>query len=132
MSKISHILPFMEEEELKELAIKIINGEVSGVKLAILYPFLNHESLDEVIDLMIEKNMGKQLYQVLPFADEEKISMILEHVMDGSLTGIKEHMFYPFLKKDKLKEIFNRLVEKSKENPDEKEDEDYEEMEEED
>ena len=38
-----HMLPFLEDEDLDELVDKIISGEVKGIKLMMLYPFLNRE-----------------------------------------------------------------------------------------
>ena len=125
--KLIHILPFMETEELKALAIKIINEEVKGVKLVTVFPFLSHEDLDEVIELLIEKGKGKQLTYVLPFATENTIHKIFKGVKDGTIKGVREHAIYPFLAKEELKEMFNKLVkeadEHAKENDEEEADE---------
>jgi len=125
--KLTHILPFMETEELKTLAIKIINEEVKGVKLVTVFPFLSHEDLDEVIELLIEKGKGKQLTYILPFATKKTIQRILKGVKDGSIKGVREHALYPFLDKEELKEMFDKLVkevdEHAKENDNEEVDE---------
>ena len=113
MSKLTHILPFMESEELKELALKIVNEEVKGVKLLHLFPFLSNEDLDEVVELLIEKGQGKQLTYVLPFVSKKTLNKIYEGIQEGKITGVKEQVMYPFLGKDKLKSMFNNLVEKA-------------------
>ena len=130
MSKITHLLPFMEAEELKELAIKIINKEVNGVKLHMLYPFISHSDLDELVDLMIEKDQGKELQLTLPFLSNEKLASLLEAVRDGRVHGLSEHMFYPFLSREKIKDLFYQYVdemnqdnESDNESEDESEDE---------
>ena len=110
MSKITHLLPFMEVEELKELAIKIINKEVKGVKLHMLYPFLSRNDLNELVDLMIEKDQGKDLQLTLPFLSKEKLTALLEAVRDGRVSGLSEHMFYPFLGRDEIKDLFYQYV----------------------
>lgn len=39
--KYTHLLPFMDREELKKIAEEIINEELKGVKLHTLFPFLD-------------------------------------------------------------------------------------------
>ncbi len=124
MSKLMHILPFMENEELKELAIKIINKEVKGVKLHMLYPFLSKEDLNEMIKVMIEKNDVANLKYVLPFASKEMIDLIYEGIKNGTIKDMKEHYLYPFLGKDKLKDMFDTLVSRAADEPDEDDEED--------
>lgn len=121
--KLAHILPFMESNELKELALKIVNNEVEGVKIAIIYPFLSNEDLDEVVEALIKDNKGKELTQALPFVSEESLNKIFEAIKAGTIEGLKEQALYPFLGKDKIKEMFDILVkecqEKAKEHKEE-------------
>lgn len=123
MGKLMHILPFMEREELKELALKIINGEVEGVKIHILFPFLSSDDLDEVIDVMIEKN-HRGLKHVMPFASKAKVKAISEGIRSGKITGIKEYYLYPFLEKDELKNMFDALVKEAAESKESDHDDD--------
>jgi mannose/fructose-specific phosphotransferase system component IIA len=113
--KLVALLPFMESEEIKELALKIINGEVKGIKLVILYPFLRNEDLDEIIELCIENNRSKDVNYALPFASKETIAKIHKGVEDGTLTGINSHMLFPFLGKEQRKSIFDDLVKQATE-----------------
>lgn len=121
MSKLMHILPFMENEELKELAFKIINGEVKGVKLYMLYPFLSRADLDEIIKLMIEKGDTTNLKACLPFASKETVDLIYQGIKEGKIKDMKEHYLYPFLGKDKIKEMFDDLVRRAADEPDDEE-----------
>jgi len=123
MSKLMHILPFMHNEELKELAYKILNDEVKGVKLHMLYPFLSKSDLEEIVKIMIEKGDTANLKYVLPFVSREIVDLIYQGIQEGKITGIKEHYLYPFLSKDKIKEMFDILVRKAAEDSDEEEDE---------
>lgn len=116
MKKLIHILPFMESNEIKELAMKIINKEVKGVKILLLYPFLSGKDLDEIVDLMLEKKMGKELSTAIPFLSKESLNKIYEGVQAGEITGINETTFLPFLGKEKLKEMFDKLVKEAEEN----------------
>lgn len=125
MSKLQNLLPFMEESELKELALKIISGEVKGIKLFYLYPFLGREARGEIIDLLIEKKMGRQLKLILPFSNADQVNLIMDRIADGTLTDIKDTDLFPFLGREKMKEIFDRLVDEAMKNAD-NEDEDSE------
>ena len=129
--KLVTMLPFMESEEIKELALKVINKEVKGIKLVVLYPFLRREDLDEIVELCIEKGLSKELNWALPFVSKKTIEKIYEGIKDGSLKGIKEHMLFPFLGKEQRKTIFDDLVKQAQENAsddddDELNDEDFE------
>ncbi|MCK4552096.1 MAG: hypothetical protein KAU02_04190 [Tenericutes bacterium] len=123
MRKLMHILPFMESEELKELAIKVINKEIKGVKLIILLPFLRRDDLNEIVDKLIENKQGKELSYAIPFVSTKTIERIYQGVKSGEIEGVKPTLLYPFLDKDKLKELFNDLVQAATDNPDSEDDE---------
>jgi radical SAM superfamily enzyme len=108
------MLPFLEEEDMDELVEKILSGEVKGVKLMMLYPFLSRESLNKVVDHLIKENKGKDLNAALPFISKAKVNEIYEAVQAGTITGIKDHSLMPFLGKSKIKEMFNKLVKEAK------------------
>ena len=113
--KLVGLLPFMESNEIKELALKIINGEVKGVKLVVLFPFLRNEDLDDVIDLCIEKGLTKEINRALPFASKDRVNAIYEAVQAGKLEGINENMLFPFLGKEHRKSLFDSLIKKAHE-----------------
>lgn len=116
--KLVHILPFMEDEDIKDLAIKVINKEVTGVKLVMLFPFLKQSDLEEIVEELIAVNDGKNLSRALPFVKTEMVNRIYEGVKDGSITGVKETYLYPFLGKNQLKSMFDELVKEAMENKD--------------
>ncbi len=117
MSKLMKILPFLGDDDIKELAMKIINKEVTGIKLVMLFPFLNDSDLDELVDLMIEKNLGKQLTYVLPFASKKTIEKITNGIKNGTVKGVHEAALYPFMGEKELKVMFEDLVKEAIENP---------------
>ena len=123
MRKLLHILPFMESAELKELALKIINDEVKGVKLRMVFPFLSREDLNEIIDLLIEKKKTRQLNFAVPFMSKAKINQIYQGIIKGEIEGIHERVLYPFLGREELKKMFDHLVKHAEENPDDEDDE---------
>lgn len=118
MKKLVRILPFMDNEEIKELAYQVINEEVKGVKLILLFPFLTNTDLDEVVDLLIEKKDGKKLQHAVPFASRETVDKIYKAVQAGEIKGLKETFLFPFLGKDQLKSMFKVFVEQASEDAD--------------
>ena len=125
--KYTHMLPFLEDEDIDELVEKILSGEVKGVNLMVLYPFLSRESLNKLVDRLIKDKKGKELRGAIPFISKEKVNAIYDAIVSGELTGIKESSLMPFLGKSKIKEMFNKLVEEAKDFDDEVEDEEDEE-----
>ena len=116
MKKLVRILPFMENEEIKELAYQVINGEVKGVNLVLLFPFLTNTDLDEIVDLLIKKKDGKKLQHAVPFASRETVDKIYAAVKSGDIKGLKESYLFPFLGKDQLKSMFKIFVQQATEN----------------
>ncbi len=111
--KLITLLPFMDSEDLKELADKILKKEVKGVPIVTLYPFLDSEELDEIIDKLVKEKGNKALYSALPFMSKKRLDKLYEDVKAGNLPGFKESTLLPFLGKDKIKDLFNDLVEKA-------------------
>lgn len=107
------LLPFMDREELTELAHKILNNEVTGVNIATLYPFLDEDILGEIVDKMIELGQTKKLASVLPFISSKKVNDIYQAVKEGKLEGFKEEYLLPFLDKKSIKAMFYDLVKKA-------------------
>ena len=125
------MLPFLSREDLKELAFKVINKEVKGVKLVVLFPFLDKDTLDKIANILIKNNNGKQLRYALPFCSKETFGKIYKAIENGELTGIEREMVLPFLTKDQVKEMFEELLKKAENEPIDKDEDDYEDEDEE-
>ncbi|MCK5762069.1 MAG: hypothetical protein KAH16_04130 [Candidatus Izimaplasma sp.] len=127
--KYTTMLPFMDKEELKELAYQVINKEVKGVNIIVLFPFLDCETLDEIVEKLIETNNSKALRGAVPFVQKSTINKIYEAVKSGQLKDFKEEYLLPFLGKDQIKAMFRDLIKKAsdeyveEENDDEEDDE---------
>ncbi len=113
------LLPFMEKEELKEIALQVLNGELKGVKIEALFPFLGKDDLNEIVDKLIEKKEVKVLSRALPFVGQEKVEAIYQSAIDGNLPGFEVERCMPFLGSDRIKEIFKELVKNAAEEDDE-------------
>lgn len=111
--KLMSLLPFMETKEIQELAAKIISGEVKGISLITLFPFLPKEDLVGILNQLIETKQYRQIYGMLPFLASDDLDSLYEQVKDGKLEGFKEQALLPFLGKDQLKGLFDNLVEQA-------------------
>lgn len=121
--KLMHVLPFMDSEEIKELADQIIAGEVKNVSLTMVYPFLKSEHIEELIEKMNDKSSYKQIYTALPFLSKKAVNRLYERVQNGELEGFKEEALIPFLGKSNIKDIFNKLIKEAKKQKEESVDE---------
>lgn len=122
--KYQYVLPFLDDEDLTELVNKIMAGEIKNIKMASLFPFLNDETLDLVIDFLIKEKRSKELQGALPFMSSSKINELYQAIEKGEIEGIKETSLLPFLSKSKLKEIFETLVKNAKDNDNDDDDDD--------
>lgn len=120
--KLAALLPFMDQEEIDELADKIVAGEVDNVELAMVYPFIGREKLESLVDRMIDNKTFRHVYSALPFLSKERVGELYERVQQEKIEGFQEAALLPFLGKDKIKDIFNRMMEDSAKSEEQKDD----------
>ena len=113
--KYTRLLPFMDKQELNEIASQVINGELKGVKLETLFPFLGRDNLDALVDQMIETKNTKSLERAIPFLSREKVAHIYELAENGDIENFNTESCIPFLGSEKIKEIFQNLIRKAAE-----------------
>ncbi|MDD3127269.1 MAG: hypothetical protein WC479_06750 [Candidatus Izemoplasmatales bacterium] len=110
--KYTNLLPFMDSDELKKIADEIISGELKGIKLQALFPFLGRENLHNIVDQLIEKKDVTTLQSAIPFISREKVIDIYNAAENGDLPDFDSSRCIPFLGSEKIKEIFRELVKK--------------------
>ncbi len=118
----THLLPFMEKEELKKVAFQVLEGEIKGVKIERFFPFLDKASLNEIVDKLIETKQAKILNRAFPFISREKVEDIYQKAENGELPGINTQMCLPFLGSEKIKELFKSYIQKASDQDDEDDD----------
>ena len=119
MRKLMHILPFMDSEELKELAIKVMNEEIKGVKLMMLFPFLRRNDLSEIVDMLIEKKQGRELRHVIPFVSKEKLNQIYQLVKEGKISSLLlDRVSKQYISEEDYIESFNKYFKEMRSNSD--------------
>ncbi len=117
--KLMALLPFMDKDELKEFAKKVASGEVKGISLAVVFPFLRKEDLDDLVEDLIKGGNKKDIYAALPFLSKSAINTLYERIQNNEIEGFKQEALLPFLGKDKIKELFNIMVQKAAQEPEE-------------
>ena len=108
--KYTQLLPFMDKEELRKIAQEIMSGELKGVRLETLFPFMGRSYLHEIVDQLIEKKESETLRRAIPFISREKVLDIYHAAEKGELPNFDASSCIPFLGSDKIKEIFRELV----------------------
>jgi len=122
--KYTSLLPFLDSEDIADVANKIIAGELKGIKLSALYPFLDDEALSTMLEFLIKEKRYKEIYSAVPFMTTEKINQLYETVENGGLEGFKTSYLIPFMSRKKIKEIFEDLVKKAENEASEDDDDD--------
>ncbi len=131
MPKLKTMLPFLDEDELDQLADAIIasgDGQYQGLSAAALAPFLDDdkvnelflaevkrggnykallpfvddETLDRMVDQDLEKGHGADLKYMLPFMDEETVAKLFRKALDGQLAGLDLTALLPFMDDEEL------------------------------
>jgi len=108
--KYTQLLPFMEEEELRKIAQEIMSGELKGVKVEALYPFIGTNHLHEIVDQLIEKKETKALEHAIPFITKEKVLDVYRAAEKGELPNFDASSCIPFLSPDMIKDLFRELI----------------------
>ena len=107
------MLPFLDEDDLEELANKILDSEENefkGVTICEVLPFLD----DDVVDKMFFKAIlnNKDYIKFLPFESEEALHTLVVKYFNGEIKNIDIDKIYPFLNEDDIKYIFRKFMEK--------------------
>lgn len=102
------IIPFLDDEDLKDLIGKVLeseNQEYNGVTVDNLLPFLDDEDVDQLLQKYSDD--GKDYTRLLPFASDKKISSLF-------ITRIEQHKsikdLLPFVDDSALHELVIKLV----------------------
>ncbi|PAT01765.1 hypothetical protein CI105_04555 [Candidatus Izimaplasma bacterium ZiA1] len=126
MSKISTLLPFLDDEEIKDLVEKALKGDLNNMKLTMVYPFADQETMNMIVDHFIKEGQAKKIMTTVPFLEKAKINEIYELAHSKKIEGLREEMLMPFLGKNKIKELFKNMLDKNDFSSDDEDDDDEE------
>jgi hypothetical protein len=111
--KLKLLLPFLEEEELQQLAEKIAaspDGEYEGIRAVELLPFLEEEDVDRL--LLSSYEHGAKLTNFYPFASEKGLSALLDEVLKREDYAFDIRTLLPFLSEEDIQRMMNEILAK--------------------
>lgn len=133
------MIPFLEDEELEELANKIIESETKefkGVTINDLLPFLDYDYIGKIvksldisdarvtsylpfmddndIDELVLKAakispLPSSFYSMLPFASDECLDEVVK-LIDLNESEVDIDKLYPFLSDEGIKTLFKKMM----------------------
>ncbi|MBI9008623.1 MAG: hypothetical protein JEZ05_01205 [Tenericutes bacterium] len=114
--KLSRMLPFLENEEIKELVDSIINNEISDEKISIMQivPFLEKEDVTRLFEASLEGKIEVCSSGFLPFLSSEELSNLVERIQSGSIEKLQIETIMPFLDQKQVKLLFKEALESAK------------------
>ena len=110
---IKKMLPFLDDEDLEELASEILDSdenEFKGVTINEVLPFLDDEIVDRMFFKAISNN--KEYKKFLPFVSEEALHTLVVKYFNDEIENIDIDEIYPFLDEDDIKYIFKKFMKK--------------------
>ena len=117
VNKLVAALPFMNKEDLHELAEKIINNseEYKGLSLLAIMPFLETRDCDVLFMKFVigEKQYDYPLASLAPFVSKECLSKLVDEYVNGEYQDVEMSTLYPFLDSKDVKKVFNYILSKT-------------------
>jgi hypothetical protein len=110
--KLVRMLPFLEDEELKELVDAILNNELEENSISVMeiVPFLEEEDTNRLFQAAIEEKIDVNPVVFFPFLEKEVIDQVIEKIQSGEITTISIDSITPFLDDNQIKKIFKNLL----------------------
>lgn len=111
---IEGLLPFLESEDLRDLAYDVLNGKID-IRLEILLPFMDEEDVDKILNETNDHPEWLQHFNVtaiLPFASEEALDNLLTKNSKALLANesLKLSALLPFLSGETIDKLFMEQV----------------------
>lgn len=102
------LLPFLDDEELDEIAKMIIDNheDLKGLKLSTIFPFLKEEQCDAIFNAKMSSLSQSEISSIIPFVSKKVLSKLVDEYLAGRLPKVNMNALYPFLDKEDIKRIF--------------------------
>jgi hypothetical protein len=107
VDKLAKMFPYMQEEEIHEIAEQILNGdeELKDIDIASLLPFMSQEDAGALFEKSLEA--GDKLYlDCVPYVGEEVLSKLVDRYVSGECQDLRMDGIYPYLSSKDVKRIF--------------------------
>ena len=110
--KIKKILPFIDEEDLKEIVEAILakDEKYEFLPLDILFPYLNEEDCDRLFLMALDDEDMKNkidIQKLVPFVSEECMDKFVDLYVQGKYKNVNIDELYPYMNNKSIKKIFS-------------------------
>ncbi|MBO4622765.1 MAG: hypothetical protein J5691_02635 [Bacilli bacterium] len=115
MSRLYKMIPYMDEEDLHEVALKIVDGdeEYKGINLVTIMPFFCTDDCDLLfINAIEKKEKNKVIRKIVPFVSKECLSKFTNEYIKGNYQYVNIDCLYPFMDAKDIKRIFKYIINK--------------------
>ncbi len=111
MSKLMSMLPFLDDDEVAEIAHYVVSGNPNykNIKLSALFPFMDEDDCDDIFDSLLDSTQEASenlIYSVLPFVSEEVLSKLVDKFIEGKYQNLDVNKIFPFMSDDDIKRLF--------------------------
>lgn len=113
--KIYEILPFLENEEVKYIAIEKLKGndKYKKVKLITILPFIKRDDVDEIFKMALnDEKYVDELITFAPFVSKEVLDELCEDYCSNKYQYVDINKFYPFMSSGAISKLFDYFLSK--------------------
>jgi 23S rRNA maturation mini-RNase III len=106
-----HMIPFLEDEELNELADKVLaspKGEFQGVTMANLLPFLDDDKIDQAVVTELKNGHNIDTYRAF-MSDDSYHAIAVNFIKGNPVPNMIK--WIPFLEDDDIDAIGKKVIE---------------------
>ncbi len=118
-SKLLALLPFMDNNDIKEIVNEILAGNENykDIKLPAMFPFLDTEDCDALFMKFINAGDNiKRIETLAPFVSKSCLSKVVDDYIAGKYDkNIKMTMLYPFMDNKDIKKLSIYYINKKEE-----------------
>lgn len=115
--KITSMLPFMDDEDIHEIVMRIIEDkeEYKDLDLVSIMPFLSSDDCDLLFKVAIEEKWDvSNIIGIAPFVSSNAMSLFVDEYIDGKYNDVSIEPLYPFIDSKDLKRLFKYILKKEK------------------
>lgn len=115
IQKLIGILPFLDDEDIKEIVDEIINNsqDYKDLPLAAIMPFLSDKDADRLfMELVVKDGVseGNNLSSLAPFVSEECLEKFVDEYINGRYQYVNIDSLYPFMDSKTVKKLFRHQL----------------------
>ena len=108
------MLPFLNDDSLSELVDLIVDKKTEDITLNEVIPFLDEMSINRIYTRFVEKEIDINITDLFPYLEANQIMDLYQRINNGEFIDLKEEEILPYLDEDNIKDLFNQYVNSKK------------------